>query len=203
MRAIIVTAVVGLSIASGAAAAGHRPVATTHCTYENGASVGRLSFATEDPTGLTADGAINNDSCIFEFPDSDPGRDTTGDINEAFGFATSGALVVEGQYGSAQAAIVDDVFGTNVGGTVAADLDHDTGFGGEGEPSVEFCGTSPVLTSDADVNGDGHADFGWAVAVFTHGPVGQAMFCDPVAGPTGTSGGILNPAGGIYLTVGG
>lgn len=211
MRAVLVVIVVGSSIASGAAVANHRPTATAHCTYESGADMGQFGMAAEDPVGVTQDGAINKDVCLFEFPDTDPGPPPITDdpreiIRELLRETlTAGAITLDGQYATAQATIVDDVFGTEVGGSVAADFDHNTVFGEEdkGEPSASFCGgVSPVLEANHDTDDNGHDDFGWAVAVFTNGPIDQATNCDPTAAPTATTGGIFNPAGGIYMTVG-
>lgn len=42
-----------------------------------------------------------------------------------------------------------------------------------------------------------------ALAVAYHGPINQALQCDATQAPTSTTGGVLDPAGGIYLTVGG
>lgn len=210
-----VALVVGVAVlvaAAGSVSASHLPEVTARCTYESGMNMNQIGMAAEDPTGLTSDGAINKDVCLFEFPETDPGpppitsdpREVVRElIRETF---TAGSITVSGQYSQAQASIVDDLFGAGtVGGVVAADFDHNTVFGEDdkGEPSTTFCGTSSMLETGNDTDGDGHPDFGWAVAVFTNGPVRQVLNCDAVQAPTATTGGVLDPAGGIYLTVSG
>lgn len=107
---------------------------------------------------------------------------------------------------SVQASVVDDAFGTLVGGTVCTDENRDNVYcdRAQGEVHRGFCRTSPKVDIphyDGWHDGDraqGHYD---TVAVFLNGPVGQASDCDPAAAPTATTGGYLDPAGGVLLKV--
>lgn len=198
-RDIALLVAVFLLLAAAAAptvAATHNPTLTSQCTYElgvhdyNGAEL-------EDPIGLTSDGSLNWNQCFWHFPDSTPGE------NQPLGpLITSGKTVISGEYSTAQAVIVDDVWGSGlVGGSIAVDYDGNYGFGEEGEPLFNFCGTSPTFSADRDSDGDGHDDFGWGMLVHVFGTLFQTMNCDPVQAPTGTTGGILNPHGGAYVIV--
>lgn len=203
LGAVGLVAALALVGTAGTAAAGHLAPATSHCTYEFPeveAGPG-VDFAIDDPMGLTADDAFNKTVCIFYTPDTDPGENSP--IGPAH-VVVSGVNTIPGQYGTAQAAIVDDTFGTNIGGRMCADFNHDHRCGDpdEGEPAASFCGTSPVISVGRDTDGDGHADFGWGFIVAVNSYWQQTMFCDPLTAPTSTMGGILNPAGGIYMTVG-
>lgn len=200
---------VGLALLSpiGWAEAGHNDTVKSRCTYETPEEpqLLALDFAKEDPIGVTEDGAINNGGCLWTMPDSDPGEDT-GDCPTCGleHHAIDGARELQGEYSIAQASIVDDVYGSGViAGAIAGDFDHDHVVGEEGEPLFNFCGTSPVVESTQDADGDGHDDFGWGLFVAYHGPINQALQCDATQAPTSTTGGVLDPAGGIYLTVGG
>lgn len=179
---------------AGTVAADHNATFTSHCTYEVG--VGDPNWLTmEDPTGLTSDGKINFNGCNFEFLASGGSEPAPGDI------------LVEGEYTELQVSIVDDVFGTQLGAWVGQDAD-DNGVNGEdekGEISKVFCGgSSRVFVSEKDWDGDGHADFGAEMVVLTNGPFRQVYWCGSTANPVGaTTGGVLNPAGGIYLSLGG
>lgn len=203
-RQVAVALVSALMLSSlGTAAAGHLPSQTARCTYEMGEvepAVVSLDFATDDRVGVTSDGAINKTVCAFHTPDSDPGE--ASNLGPAH-VLLDGVITLDGQYGAVQAAIVDDVFGNAIGGSMFADLNHDHMSGLDGERVVNFCGTSPVVELGQDTDGDGHDDFGWGLVVSVHGYIGQAMFCDPAQGPTSTTGGVLNPSGGIFVTVSG
>lgn len=172
--------------------AGHNPQITAHCTYESGLSFGAWSF--EDPVGVTADGGLNAGGCMFEFHAEDPWTD----IEEG--------IVVDGEYTALQVALVDDVFGMRVGGSICNDVNGDLVCGAveENEISTPFCGTSAVHEALVDTDGDGHKDFGNYATIFLNGPERQALNCDPTANPVGaTSGGILNSNGGIFMMLSG
>lgn len=202
--AVAVAVLAALLGGAGTAAAGHLDQTTARCTYEVGeVEPGVLSadFAADDPLGLTADGAVNKTVCAFHTPDSDPGESSQ--LGPAH-VLLDGVITIDGQYGQVQASIVDDVWGSGaLGGSIFADLNHDHMSGLDGEPVHSFCGTSPVLELGQDTDGDGHADFGWGVVVSVNGYVSQALNCDPVEAPTSTTGGVLDPAGGIFVTVSG
>lgn len=197
-----------LLASAGTAVAGHNPTITSRCTYEvpDAAVAFTTNFAIEDPTGLTSDGAWNKAICGFHFPDSDPGENADwGPFSETFHTVVSGVNTFSGQYSTAQATIVDDIFGSEIGGVACADLNHDHLCGQEedGEPLFTFCGTSPIIAPGADTDGDGHNDLGWGLFVAVNDWYFQTLYCDPTAAPQSTTGGILNPHGGIYVTVSG
>lgn len=100
----------------------------------------------------------------------------------------------------AQVSIVDDLWGAGVVvGIVATDVNgnHITGEEDEGEVSETFCGDSSSFDIP-DLEGPNYA----SIAIFLPGPDAQATNCDPAAAPTGaTTGGILDPAGGIFVTL--
>lgn len=93
-----------------------------------------------------------------------------------------------------QVRVVDDIWG---GGVLAASLctddddDQLCGETGEGEVRVTFCGDSPSIS----LSGMWHI----AVAV-VGGGVRQALWCDINDAPAATSGGVLDPDAGIFLT---
>lgn len=175
------------------AQAGHNPPQTVHCRYELGSTGDALEFSRDDPAGVTADGSVNVGGCFFEMAAEDPWTGTFED-----------GIPVDGDYTAFQAAIVDDVFGNTIGGRICSDVNDDLLCGNAEHEIVDsFCGTSPVYTASVDTDGDGHKDFGNYVVVVTNGPLTQAMNCDPVAGPVATSGGILNPSGGVFMTLAG
>lgn len=191
----------------GAAAPGmadHLDPVTARCTYEIPEPQTQFTpqFATDDPTGATDDGAINKGVCAFHTPASDPGEGS--DLGPAH-VLLNGVTTIEGQYSVAQASVVDDVYGNAVGGALCADFNHDhlCGDPEEGEPLTTFCGTSPPITVGQDSDDNDHDDFGWGLVVGVNGPVWQALNCDPVAAPASTTGGVMDPAGGIFVTVSG
>lgn len=203
---LVVAVGLALLLPVGWVEAGHLDTFKAHCTYEVGElepNVGfTIDYAMDDPTGLTRDGSINDTVCAFHTPDSDPGENS--DLGP-FHFALSGVTTIDGQYSQAQASIVDDVFGPAIGGAMCADFNHDhiCGDPDEGEPATTFCGTSPTIKVGQDTDGDGHDDFGWGLVVGVNGYVGQALNCNSVEAPTSTSGGVLDPAGGMFVTVSG
>lgn len=95
--------------------------------------------------------------------------------------------------------LVDDVYGTDVGGHICTDVDWD---GNEvacqdvGDARRHFCGAGTQIASIDLTEVD-------ALVVFTDGPEGQSANCDPTLAPTSTSGGIFNDAAGVYLTLNG
>lgn len=192
---------VALSAAAGPARATHQDDLVSRCTYESGGT-DFWAISASDPTGLTEDDDIAIGGCAWTFPDADPGGGEGPPLTDI----TGTGLIVSGEYSQAQASVVDDIFGTEVGAIIASDADHDGGFGDEekGEFSETFCGQSPVFTSDIDHDGDGHPDLAFQIAVFLNGPYGQALNCDAAANPVGaTTGGILDPSGGIFMTLSG
>lgn len=191
-----------LAFGAGSAVGSHSPTATDRCTYEI-AATGDFWENTmhPDPTGLTNDGTLNWGGCLWAFPDTDPGGSNVWDNIEQ-------GRVVEGEFSTLQISIIDDVFGNSVGGLACNDVNHDYVCGTEedGEFSTTFCGQSDVFESETSYGGDpAHADFGYAVAVFVNGPERQVTAgCDVTAAPIGgTSGGYLNPAGGLFLAFAG
>lgn len=195
----IVASLVG---AAAPAIADHLDPVTARCTYEvpEPQTAFTPQFATDDPTGLSEDGAINKGVCAFHTPDTDPGESSgLGPVH----ILLNGITTIDGQYSVAQASIVDDVYGSAVGGAVCADFNHDhlCGDPDEGEPLETFCGTSPTITVGQDTDGDGHDDFGWGLVVGVNGPFWQALNCDATAAPASTTGGVMDPAGGIFVTV--
>lgn len=205
-RAILATVLTttALLVATAPAVhAGHQPTFTSRCTYELGWSPFRMAIASEDHVGLTSDDDISWGGCAWTFPDADPGYSGTG---PPLTDSTGKGIIVEGEYSQAQVTVVDDIFGSQVGALIATDVDHDGQFGDEdkGEISTSFCGASPVFDSDNDADGDGHPDLAFQMAVFLNDAFYQVSECDPTANPVGaTSGGILNPHGGMYMKLAG
>lgn len=169
-------------LAAPSASAGHGgdPV-TLRATYEVGPLPGVWTCIPGslldgcDPTGLSQDGSIDAGGARW-FPDEVP----------------EGVDVV-------QASIVDDVWGANV---IAANLFTCAGGNAicgdeeQGEVSVIFCGTSPPVDIPA-------APAWEQVGVFLGYAVWQYTVCDFTDAPTGaTTGGVLDPAGGIFVTFG-
>lgn len=180
-----------VAVVAAPAGADHAPRKAVQCTYEsNIPSV--TGWQGNDPVGVTSDGYLSAGLCYLIFPETKP----------ISSFPTYDALKIDGEYTVAQASIVDDVWGSNtVGGHLMTDPDADnmTGEEDEGEFNEPFCGTSPSFEARHDNDGDGHKDFGGTVEIWINGPVNQAIDCDPTA----VSGGILNPAGGVYLALAG
>lgn len=199
MATAFLLVVAAITAVAAPARAPHRPELVSRCVYEVGTTV-FVGVSVSDPTGLTEDENVNVGGCGWTFPDADPGgEDPLTDV-------VGGNLVVRGEYSQAQASVTDDIFGPAVGADIASDADHDHTFGEEDEDEfrVSFCGTSPLFTSDVDHDGDGHPDLAFELALFLNGPVRQALNCDPFANPVGaTTGGILDPAGGVFMTLAG
>lgn len=179
------------------AAATHLPNKVDRCTYEVGPGY-HLEYTTDDPTGLTSDGTLNQGGCLWEFSDSAQSPPTS---------AIEGQREVSGEYSRFQLALVDDVFGPELGASACMDIDNNRicGEDEKGEIGFTFCGTSGVHGDEiGDTDGDGHPDLGSNLMLFLNGPRRQALNCDATANPVGaTTGGILDPAGGIFLTLSG
>lgn len=144
---------------------------TSHVTYEIGPTWGYGNL--EDPVGITQDNSIDTGGAKWFGDEMPRGVDKV------------------------QVTIIDDVWGGNViGASVATDENGNNIYGEEenGEVSAEFCGTSPVVDIPPAPAWD-------AVIVFAGQPYRQYLACDPTAAPTGaTTGGVVNPHGGIYGT---
>lgn len=179
-------------VSLGAAASAHNGSTAVTCSYE--LSIDDRPRTIEDPTGLTTDERLDLGGCTWMFPASggepDPMEDTR---------------TVDKEWNRAEPAIVDDVWGIGVGGVVCNDGDGDGVCGElhEDEQVAAFCSSPALLTSEKDWDGDGHDDFGASLRVEVNGPLRQALQCEPQTAPTGTSGGLLNPAAGIFVTLSG
>lgn len=195
---------VGAAVLASLVLAGAAPSAATHletkvarCTYEVGTVSGHLEYTTDDPTGLTSDGYVNQGGCLWEF---------SATAEDPPSSAIEGQVPVDGEYGSFQLSVVDDVFGPALGARACLDVDNNRicGEDEKGEVSFSFCGTSPVIEPELDTDGNDHPDLGSNLMVFLNGPHHQALDCDPTVNPWGgTTGGILDPAGGLFLTLSG
>lgn len=193
--ALFVGALMVLAYGAAPATAGHLPQVTASCTYEIAGTGDFWENTKEDPTGLTSDGYVSWSGCLFGF-DSYDGPD----IEDAVPMG-------DNEHTEATVAVVDDIFASNVGAFLCTDVDNDYVCGDEekGEFAQDFCGgSSGALPASGDTDGDGHKDFGVAAAVFVNGPINQATICDPTVNPVGgTTGGITNPNGGIFITLAG
>lgn len=157
------------------AAADAPPVFVARRTYEAPPVLGYAAYP--DHTGLTQDEEINVGGVVFTIK-------------------VDGEEPVEV---SLQGEIVDDLFGPDaVGGEFCVDLNQDGWMcdGDAGERSGPFCGSSPPVPFRL-------APGVTKVLVFLHAADFQVRKCDPAAAPTATTGGVLDPAGGIFLTVAG
>lgn len=194
-KVTVVAVLIALGYVGLPAGASHSPKKTAQCTYEVGPTGDFWENTVEDPAGVTADGHVSWGGCGWEFTSTD-----TGDYPPFSQF-----FPVSGEYTELKLAIVDDIFATNVGGFACSDVDSDyvCGDGDKGEISTGFCGSSPTFQAVNDADGDGHLDFGGFMGTFTYGALGQAFNCDPTTAPTSTSGGIINPNGGIFMTLSG
>lgn len=91
-----------------------------------------------------------------------------------------------------EASIVDDVFGSGtVGFWLCAHIEGSGACDDPGELMGQFCGSSGAQTLP-----DGYDSF----TVFVNGAIFQALDCDATQAPTSTSGGLLDPSGGIFLS---
>lgn len=101
--------------------------------------------------------------------------------------------------------VVDDTFGTDIGGYICNDYDntHTCDDAVDGEKMIFFCGGDSRIEPEVDTDGDGVDDFGDHIFTIVHGPISQAVFCDPTANPVGgTTGGVTDSNGGIHYTYG-
>lgn len=162
---------------------------TFHITYEIPAvqTGARLEDSSEDILGVTSDGSFDLQGTEFFCPKDHHEDGTFPD------WARSGC-----GYDSVQASVVDDTFGSGVvGATISSDFNdnHITGEEEHGEFVHDFCGSSPVfdipVMPDAGTGG---------IAIFLNGAAEQTLNCDPTAAPTATTGGVVNPNGGIFVT---
>lgn len=130
---------------------------------------GHLPGGDCDPTGQTGDGSID-----------------VGGASIAPDAATRNATAV-------RVRVVDDVRGAGVvGAGVCWDLDGDRVCHPE-EASARFCGQGPWLTPVEDPRG-------WVrVEVFVYSGLRHALYCPDAPTQGGTSGGVLDPAAGIYV----
>lgn len=140
------------------------------CTYESGIGDGTALPA---PILLTGDGELNLGGCVFVAPAGGPW--------------------------SFQASIVDNIWGTDIGGFICTDHDGDQVCGDEakGEIAKVFCGVSPLV---------GPIPSGGEAAIFVDGPIFQGFLqqtvpdeidgdpagdCDPTANPVGGTRGTI------------
>lgn len=197
-RSVMVASLVTVAVLLGQSLpvqAGHNPQQTQHCTYEIGLVGDWMGNMQEDPAGVTGDGRVNVAACTWEFPGA-----------EGVWPMILDGFEVGGEYTLLQVTLIDDVFGNAVGGEICSDVNGDLvcGAGEEDEISDRFCGTSSVFEAAVDTDGDGHKDFGNYVAVWVNGVYQQAVACDPSTNPVGgTTGGVLNPSGGMFMALAG
>lgn len=191
---------------AGPAAAGHiDPPGAIRATYE----VGQVDFLQLSDDGhdygaggvlgaVTQDGAWNIGGVNWRLEprhteDNPPGQPSL-------------SVALDADPDVAQVSVVDDVWGSGiVGGFFCNDSDdtHTCDDANPDERLVDFCGESPVVTAESDTDGDGRKDFGFHIFVVLAGPVMQVLNCpaDATTNPIGaTTGGVLDPAGGIYMT---
>lgn len=180
--------VAGALVLAGSAAASHLPRQTLRCTYE----VGQLDFlqlSDEDHAGVTNDGGINLGGCNHRLPRHP-------DI-------LSFSVPFPADPDVLQISLLDDTFGTSVGATFCNDFnnDHTCAEDNPGETNTQFCSSSPIFIPEDDSDGDGRNDFGHHLFVLMNGPVAESLFCNPGQNPVGaTTGGVLNPNGGVFYT---
>lgn len=203
----IAASIAALALIAPAGAASHvDPGSSIHRTYELGPPGDFLvsDCVTGDerttywrhPLDVSAAGAPASDASGPEAPQAscDPAGQTQDGSIDVGGAVVRSGDVPDGVR-SLQTDIVDDVFGADaVGGLVCNDRDGDLicGETADGELRANFCGTTPPLTIPPPR--DWHA-----VVVFVNGPVAQTIDCDAAAAPTATTGGVLDPAAGIFL----
>lgn len=156
---------------------------TKHRTYELGTPgdhlVSNCVAATVadgcDPTGATPDGSVDLGGFVWTPEDLPTGTDAV------------------------QVTVCDDVWGCEaVGGRVCVDVNaHNVcGETHAHEPYVPFCGGgSPVVSLPSG------SSFG-AVVLFLNGPEEQNTRCFPDAPAGATTGGIVDPAAGVYASFG-
>lgn len=187
--AILAAGLVAALVLAPAVPASHLARRTFRCTYEVG-NIDQLQLTNEDPLGLTADGGINIGGCNYRLSEHPP--------------IISASMPLGIMPDVLQIALLDDVFGTNVGAFFCNDTNNDHTCGQKqdaGEQVVEFCGSSPPIEAQIDTDGDGQNDFGHHLFLVLNGPVQQALNCDPASNPVGaTTGGVINPNGGAFFT---
>lgn len=184
MKKLVLALLAGALMTAPVALAGHDGAAiTVHRTYEFGPTgdryagncmTGNEDLGTScDPTGQTQDNSIDHGAVIVG----------PGDVPEGVD--------------AAQAAIVDDVWGAGVvGGAICTDEDGDSTYceEDEGEVNGQFCGQSDTVSFPPAPNWDG-------VAIWINGIIFQTLQgCDLTAAPFSTTGGVLNPNGGVFYT---
>lgn len=182
LRKLLIVVGIATILMTPAALAGHgaAPV-TMHRTYELGPTFFVWSCPPGDagldcdPTGQTQDDSIDLGGVQIFAEDVPVGVDTV------------------------QASVVDDVWGAGVvAGFLCTEENGDNICGDTeaGEVQQNFCGQSEVMDIPPAPNWE-------KVDVFVSFPVWQVEHCDPTAAPTGaTSGGVANPAAGIFITFG-
>lgn len=212
--AILLGAVLVFGYGIGTVSATHEDPKTDQCTYEVGVTGDNWENTIDNSPVpgfddvvdiVTADGTFSWGGCLWWFPDSE-NPDNAPEDAELWNMIEQGREV-DGEYNSLQISVVDDIWGAGtVGGFGCSDSDNNyvCGETDKGEFRESFCnGQSSVFTHEADNDGDGHPDFGFGVAVFVNGPRSQTLGCE-VVGPEAVgavSGGVLDPAGGIYLAL--
>lgn len=173
------------------AAADHNGSQPLRCSYVLANGFAQWSLHTGDPGDLTGSDWLEVGGCHWVFPASggDPGM-----VNPQ--------RTVAGEWDQATASIVDDVYGAGaVGGLLCNDGDGDgiCGETEEGEERVAFCAFGPALDSDVDWDGDGHDDLGASLTLLVNGHAAQMLRCGSTAGAT--TGGVLDPAAGAFVTL--
>lgn len=201
--------------AVGSAAAAHSPDVTDVCTYEFGLTGDTWENTIDDTPEqdvvddvvdtVTNDGTFNWGGCLWWFPDSGNPDNAPADA-EVWNMVEQGRNV-DGEYNTVQVSVVDDVHGAGtIGAHVCSDVDNNyvACETDKGEFDASFCdGNSAVLSHDGDADDDGHSDFGFGFVVFLNGPLAQTMDCSEsdVSAVGAISGGVLDPAAGIFLTL--
>lgn len=91
--------------------------------------------------------------------------------------------------------VVDDVFGTDIGGFVCNDVtnSHTCDASVDGEVRSDFCDGQAQITAETDTefDSDGEKDFGTHIFTVVHGPWTQAVFCpgSATSNPVGATSG--------------
>lgn len=187
LAALLVLAA-GLALAVPApASASHNGTTSLRCEYVLANGLAQQTVHRGGPYWLDLGG------CHWTFPDS---GGSSGGVNPQ--------RAVAGEWNSAAGSIVDDVWGTGgIGAVLCNDGDGDGTCGetDEGEERSEFCGGGPPFTSDVDWDGDGHPDFGASLTLLVNGPGVQTLRCGSMAPVGGTTGGVVDPAGGAFVSL--
>lgn len=209
-RTTAVATVLGLMMLTslaGPAAAGHiDPPGAVRATYE----VGQVDFLqlSDDGHDYGGEGAlctVSPEDCAWNLGGVNwrlEPRHTEGSPEGQ----PSVSVALHADPDVAQVSVIDDVWGPGiVGGFFCNDSDdtHTCDDANPDERLVNFCGSTPVVPAEADTDGDGRRDFGFHLFVVLAGPVMQVLNCPEHAttNPVGAiSGGVLDPAGGIFMT---